>query len=382
MHKIVQLYFSLICLLFLGAAISSAQNFSLQGQLSGWTVFNDMPASDTQFGVRYIPTVSAYQSVSDANFIDINVSAKAFAIGYFDGFDYTYSEKDISPYRIWARFAASQYELRIGLQKINFGSASIFRPLMWFDLIDPRDPLQITDGVYGALFRYYFLNNANIWLWGLYGNDKTKGWELFPTIKNKPEFGGRIQHPLFDGEAAFTYHHRQMNISEITGMFPFDLDSTVTENRYAFDGKWDIFVGFWVEAAIAHHVSDYLPYDYTQSFNIGIDYTFDIGNGLNVLTEYFVLELTEKVFSSGEGSRFSAVSVNYPLGILDNIGGIFYYDWEEKESYRFVSFRRNYDNWSFYLFGFWNPEEYKIDTGRESNQFAGKGLQVMVVFNH
>ena len=81
--------------------------------------------------------------------------------------------------------------------------------------------------------------------------------------------------------------------------------------------------------------------------------------------------------------NFSALSLNYPLGILDNIGGIFYYDWEENESYRFVSVQRNYDNWSIYLFGFWNPEEYKIDTGqRESNQFAGKGLQVMLVFNH
>ena len=57
-----------------------------------------------------------------------------------------------------------------GLQKINFGSATMLRPLMWFDQVDPRDPLQLTDGVWGVLGRYYFLNNANIWLWGLYGN--------------------------------------------------------------------------------------------------------------------------------------------------------------------------------------------------------------------
>jgi len=54
------------------------------------------------------------------------------------------------------------------LQKINFGSATLFRLLMWFDRIDPRDPLKLTDGVYGLLLRYYFHNNTNIWLWGLY----------------------------------------------------------------------------------------------------------------------------------------------------------------------------------------------------------------------
>ena len=86
--------------------------------------------------------------------------------------------------------------VRGGLQKINFGSANLLRPLMWFDQIDPRDPLQLTDGVWGILGRYYFLNNANIWVWGLIGNDQRKGWEVIPSVKNKPEFGFRVQMPI------------------------------------------------------------------------------------------------------------------------------------------------------------------------------------------
>ena len=109
---------------------------------------------------------------------------------------------------MWVKFSGDQFELRAGLQKINFGSAQMFRPLMWFDRIDPRDPLQLTDGVYGLLARYYFLNNANIWLWGLYGDDKIKGWELIPSKKNSIEYGGRVQLPLYTGEIAATYHHR------------------------------------------------------------------------------------------------------------------------------------------------------------------------------
>ena len=53
-----------------------------------------------------------------------------------------------SPTAAWLRLSTSRFEARVGLQKINFGSATLFRPLMWFDSLDPRDPLQITDGVY------------------------------------------------------------------------------------------------------------------------------------------------------------------------------------------------------------------------------------------
>ena len=66
-------------------------------------------------------------------------------------------------YRGWGRVSNDRAEVRVGLQKINFGSAMMLRPLMWFDSMDPRDPLQMTDGVWGAMGRYYFNNNANVW---------------------------------------------------------------------------------------------------------------------------------------------------------------------------------------------------------------------------
>src|SRR6056297_139890 len=103
------------------------------------------------------------------------------------------TDQQISPYRLWAKLSGNQFELRAGLQKINFGSARMIRPLMWFDRMDPKDPLQLTSGVYGLLGRYYFLNNANIWAWALYGNNETKGLEIVPSVKNSFEYGGRVQ---------------------------------------------------------------------------------------------------------------------------------------------------------------------------------------------
>jgi len=79
---------------------------------------------------------------------------------------------------------------------------------MWFDQIDSRDPLQLTDDVWGLQARYYFPNIANIWLWGLYGNNERRGWEAVPVSKNIPEFGGRVQLPIPSGEIALSYNHR------------------------------------------------------------------------------------------------------------------------------------------------------------------------------
>ena len=37
----------------------------------------------------------------------------------------------------------------------------------------------------------------------------------------------------------------------------------------------------------------------------------------------------------------------------------------------------------FYVMGYWNPERYNIPTQTISqNMYAGKGIQIMFVFNH
>jgi len=131
---------------------------------------------------------------------------------------------------------------------------------MWFDRIDPRDPLQLTDGVYGILMRDYFLNNANIWIWGLYGNKNTKGWEFLSTKARSVEFGGRFQHPVGNGEMALTYHHRQIDPNQSLPGLDMANVSSVPENRFTLDGKWDIGIGFWFEGTLTHQNSEQLPY--------------------------------------------------------------------------------------------------------------------------
>jgi len=324
------------------------------------------------------------KALADNIYLDTDISLNVFTSVNFHDWKKTESQSKFKAYRLWGRFSTDRLEARLGLQKINFGSATLFRPLQWFDRIDPRDPLQLTDGVYGLLMRYYFQNNANIWLWSLYGNDEIKGIEIAPTKKHNIEVGGRMQVPLFTGEAGLTYHHRQADFSQLSATIPgTPVDKSIPENRLGLDGKWDLGVGVWFEGALIRYQTDIRSLKYQRALTVGMDYTWEVGNGLNAIGEHFISELADKAFGGGEGTDFSGLFLNYPLGLVDNVSAILFYDWNNKDLYRTFTWQRIYDNWRFFLIIFWNPEELFLSQNRENtSNFAGKGFQFMVVFNH
>ncbi len=368
-------------LLFLPAA-APCTTIGLNGLVTGWITENFKSITEPFMGIRFIPEFTLKESLSQDLSFDFEMSVNAFGTAQIRSAEKIQTDGDVDLYRMWGRISTSRFEARLGLQKINFGSATLLRPLMWFDSIDPRDPLQLTDGVYGLLLRYYFLSNANVWLWGLYGNDNPKGWDFFPSKPESVEYGGRIQLPLGTGEWALTYHHRKMDPSR----GPFDLaqnDIYVPEDRYALDGKWDLGIGLWFESTLTHQRTDLFPYSWQRAINIGVDYTFGLGNGLHALSETFFYTSSEKALGSGESLTFSALSLGYPLGLLDNLSCIFYYDWDNQDFYSFLNWRRTYDNWTINIIGFWNPDRFQIYQNLPENSlYAGKGFQIMVVFNY
>jgi hypothetical protein len=355
--------------------------FNFKGQLSTYThlnLGNDLPWWS---GGRYIPQLNYELELEKERKIDFEASANIYGNMGLLPFDSASFNGDLKPYRIWARFSTRQFELRAGLQKINFGSASILRPLMWFDQMDPRDPLQLTDGVWGILARYYFLNNANIWLWGLYGNDRLKGWEAFPSLGTIPEFGGRIQSPVPRGEAGLSYHHRIADCSLVANGGA-DL-SKVPENRFGLDAKFDVVVGLWLEASWSNYNGDLGNYSNQEIVNLGIDYTFGIGNGLTVILEQLVASYDQKPFSFSDPLTFSLLNVSYPIGMFDDVNAIIYYDWTNNRIYNFLNWQKQFNSFTFYLMGYINPKDYRIPTqATDEILYAGNGIQVMLVFNH
>lgn len=377
--KPCRLIWVVIMALFCGTMKS--QSLGLGGQAVGWSTLNPADPFQVQFGLRYIPGFTF--SLPSGNYsFDGEFSANLWGSGDLFPGDSIVFDKEISPYRMWIRFSGDQFELRAGLQKINFGSAVMFRPLMWFDRIDPRDPLQLTDGVYGLLGRYYFLNNANIWLWGLYGDDKTKGWEVFRSKKNSIEYGGRLQLPLFTGEVAASYHHRT---ADPKGVIPDSLTNGLAypENRFAIDAKVDLGVGLWVEGALIHQDLDFTDLRYTSMLNAGMDYTFNLGNGLNIMSEIFGYLQGESALGADEKIAFGLLSATYPINIIHKLSAMAFYNFTSKEIYRFINWGISYDKWSFYVMTYWNPDNYKLyNLDYRTKLYSGWGFQLMAVFNH
>ena len=364
------------------------QTIELQSQLSAWTILNAEDSATSVFGLRYLPAFTIGKAFANERTVDAEISANAYVSGPFgDATDLETSGR-MKPYRAWARYKTSRYEARVGLQKLNFGSATLLRPLMWFDSVDPRDPLQITDGVYGGLFRYYLPNKATIWAWGLYGNTSLKGSEANPTREHTPEFGGRFEAPVPRGQLAFTTHHREADLSRgLVGSI--DRQSPFTpEHRYGLDGKWDVGIGLWFEGMVSHQTESSVARPDQRALDVGVDYTFGLGNGLYVLGEYFIFDSSRGVFGPGEGARLvAATTLRYPIGLLDAVSGIVYFDRVRSESYRFVSWQRTYDRWQFYLMGFWNPPQAAIQPGGGGQSvgqspLSGRGVQMIAVFNH
>lgn len=341
---------STFLLVFLISTIWADSIFISKGQIIGSPGISYNNDFDHFASLQYIPIIEYQLNKKPFNY------STEIAGNFFTNFK---SQADGDLYRCKITLSGQQTELRLGLQQLNFGPAQILRSLRWFDSISATDPLKITSGVWGALFRYYFLNNNNIWLWSLYGNEDIKGIEFLETKKNSFELGGRTQFMLFSGEMAFTYHHRELMKD--------------SEDKIAVDGRWDYFIGSWFEG-VYQTSNDFQTFMLT----LGIDYTFGIGNGLYFLTEEMYSRLINDISSNKEVSKISSLMLSYPVTLFDNINAITYYSWPDNELSQFLGWQRVYDNFMFNVNLFHYPEK-----STSANQiYSGYGIELKLIYNY
>lgn len=348
--------------MFILSGAVRAEPALFSGQASAWQSSGDQSYA----GVQYIPELRASNPFHLGKLLDLDVSYKLLFS--------TQSNASARPYRGWVRYATPRFEFRVGLQKINFGPAKLLRSLMWFDRLDPRDPLQMTDGVYAALCRYNFLNNANVWVWSLYGNNSLKGLEQFATDPKDGELGGRWQFPVPRGELAVSFNRRYIDRSDWNSKMPIPM-SYGLENRYALDGSFDLGVGFWFEASSATTQIDAGNYLFEKMLTVGTDYTFGIGSGLHVLAEHFVRSSGPACGRQINQNQLSAASLDFQLNLLDRIYAIAYYDWQAQKTYPYLRWQRSYDNWQINLMGY-------ASSRTDPSAFTGSGVAFMLVYNH
>ena len=364
-------------LLFTSPLVSHAQPIELRGELSSWLSYRDVAPDYSLLGLRYIPEMTLTKALAKERKIDGLVSVNANFEAPTDKLQINDENSEAKFYRLWTRWSTSQFEARAGLQKINFGPAKILRSLRWFDTIDPRDPSGLTDGVKGLLLRYYFLDNSNVWIWGLYGNDDMKGLEVAPTDEARPEIGGRYQTPTTNGEMAISLHHRKIDkdewrMSQAFTLITSDLQDG-REDRIAIDGFWDVGIGLWFEAVAGRIKIDSDSDLWGEYMTIGADYTLD--SGIHILGEHFVMATGDAWDKTVRGRSISALSADYAISIMDRINTIVNYDWVEHETQGFVGWQRTYDDWRINLLGFSGPE-------LGSGKYSGDGVELIVTYNH
>ncbi|MFQ6676193.1 MAG: hypothetical protein ACE5LH_07590 [Fidelibacterota bacterium] len=349
------------------------------GQLSGWdrVVQGEGRTYSNRVGIRYLPELTWKIFGSGDATVDLDIEANLYAAS---GPERTTTADRFRLYRAWVRYSRASFDLRLGLQKISFGPARMLRSLMWFDRLDPRDPLQLTDGVYGLRVTYTSPVNTSLWMWALTGNEEPKGWEVSPTKDGSLEYGVRIQRPVPRGEMALTAHRRVVDFRGFPD--PEEERKGIPEARFALDGIWDLGVGIWFEmAAIRADLPS--PASSWQSFlTAGTDYTFAVGNGVHFMGEYMRVDAGDGPFDGREEVSVLGLGLFYPVGIMDRLSVMNFSVPGQEISLFYLDWQRTTDLFTFHVSVFWNARTAEKRPLASLTALENRGIQLMAIFDH
>lgn len=300
-------------------------------------------------GLRYRPDIVSELWQQNSTALDCNIAVD-LSYEFRRNSDNDLGKIEIELYRSWLRLTSKQFEIRSGLQRINFGPAKLLRSLQWFDSLDPRDPLQETHGIYAVTARYFFLNNSSAYLWAVI--DHPKEINLSKYESQNAAFGGRYQFPILSGETAFSY-----NVRELSNPY-----SDVTEQKFAWDSRLDHYLGWWFELVITNYSgSENVPKN-EESATLGIDYTLPWKNGLLLTAEYQqIASYEERIFSLVQNSELFALSGNYPLSLFDAVNLMTFYDLKENIPCLNFSYEMKFSFWSLFFSAFWCDKALEFD---------------------
>jgi hypothetical protein len=368
--------FNVLILFCLAAVGMWAQNgFESSGQASAYSVVSPWQDKKLTTGFRFLPGLRYHGKAREVQ-LDAEVSAHLFAHEAIFPLD-DQPTAGLQPYRFWVRLADSTRSLRIGLQQINFGSATILRPLMWFDRVNPLDPLSLTEGVWSALGQVYFKNNANLWLWVNLPSDKLRVWDIFPSSLRFPEAGGRIQWPVTKGEMGVAANFRAVEMPDsqiqLTG------HEHALQYKIGVDGRWDVGPGLWYECSFTGSDRNLGPYSQLVLLTLGADYTFGLGNGLNLTAEHMWAAMGSCINYMDESAAFSALSSSYPINFFNQFRLMAYYDWKHRKPYTFLQYENSLSKGKLQLMAWANPENPVLPGREDMMLFGGLGIQIMYI---
>lgn len=230
-------------------------------------------------------------------------------------------EYDARFFRAWIRYEKDDFKIRGGRQQILFGAGALFRPLGFFDTRVISGIIPLTRGV-DSLRSTYFLSSTSF----------VQGWAVPAQIGNRAIVGlrGEINFSLIEAGVVLQYH-------PVTDL-PFLADFNLEMIQMGYHLKGEKTLGFWNESRLdiqKNRPGDPLRFDTV----LGIDYTFDIGQGLHVLVEYF-LRTQEKGFTNLDLKQERTIQVmglqlDQPVGIDVIWRAFFFFDLTD-QSFQFA----------------------------------------------
>jgi hypothetical protein len=207
---------------------------------------------------------------------------------------------DVDFFRAWLRLDNGEFKIRGGRQKILFGAGSIYRPLGLFDTRDVTGVVPETRGVDGVRATWFQSETTLV-----------EGW-LVPAKKDSAIiFGMRTEMLLGDIEAgALVQYHPESDLKDLPSF-----NQELVQIGYHLKGEKEF--GFWNESRLDIEMKPSSPIQFDTVF--GIDYTFDVGEGLHVLAEYFLTTRQDDFSNSdfkGQGTyQQIGISFDQPVGI-------------------------------------------------------------------
>ena len=209
-------------------------------------------------------------------------------------------ETDPDFFRAWIRLDNGSFKVRGGRQKILFGAGAIYRPLGFFDTRIVTGVVPQTEGVDSVRFTQFQSDTSLL-----------EGWVVPAKIDGAMMVGLRGEM-MFEGTevGAVLQYHPKTDLEDLPGF-----KQEMTQVGYHIKGEKKI--GFWNESRLDIELKPSSPLRFDTVF--GADYTFDVGEGLHFLVEYF-LTTQQKGFTllDTKGHRtFQQVGITFdqPVGI-------------------------------------------------------------------
>ncbi len=209
-------------------------------------------------------------------------------------------ETDLDFFRAWIRLDKGNIKVRGGRQKILFGAGAIYRPLGFFDTRNVTGVVPQTEGVDSVRVTQFQSDTALI-----------EGW-VVPAKKDDAMMVGLRGEMLFEGAevGAVLQYHPKTDLDDLPGF-----NQEMIQIGYHIKGEKKF--GFWNESRLDIEMKPSSPVRFDTVF--GADYTFDIGEGLHFLAEYFLTtQQNEFTLLDTKGHRTIqqvGITFDQPVGI-------------------------------------------------------------------